>query len=81
MIIFLIFYYLLMFFMGLLTMLTEGDNISGCSRGRKLWSIFTFPFYMATYLPIAVVALFKKVGWKPIQHTVAKSIDDLSKKQ
>ena len=33
------------------------------------------------YLPIAVVALFKKVDWKPIQHTVNKSIDDLNKKK
>lgn len=80
MIVFCIFYYLLMFLMGLLTMLTEGDNISGCTRGRKIWSLFTFPVYMATYLPIGVVALFKKVGWKPITHTVTKSIDDLNQK-
>ena len=77
MVMFIVFYYLLMLIMGLLTMLTEGENISGCSRGRKVWSVFTFPIYMATYIPIAVVALFKKVGWKPIQHTVSKSIEDL----
>lgn len=80
MIVFCVFYYLLMFLMGLLTMLTEGDNISNCSNGRKIWSLFTFPLYMATYLPIGVVALFKKVGWKPIRHTVTKSIDDLNQK-
>lgn len=72
-------FYILMFLMGFLTMLTEGGNISGCSRGRKIWSIFTFPIYMATYVPIGVVALFKKVGWKPIPHTVTKSIEDLDK--
>ena len=74
---FLLFYYLLMFLMGFLTMLTEGENISGCSGKRKVGSVFTFPFYMATYIPIAVAALFKKVGWKPIQHTVSKSIEEL----
>lgn len=76
-IVFALLYYLLMLLMGILTMLTEGDNISGCSRGRKIWSVFTFPLYMATYIPIAVVALFKKVGWKPIKHTVSKSIEEL----
>lgn len=76
MVMFMLFFYLLMLMMGLLTMLTEGENVSGCSRGRKIWSVFTFPIYMATYIPIAVVALFKKVGWKPIQHTVSKSIED-----
>lgn len=79
-VVFSFFYYLLMFLMGFLTMMTEGDQISGCSRGRKIWSMFTFPLYMATYLPIGVVALFKKVDWKPIQHTVSKSIEDLNQK-
>lgn len=72
-----VFYYTLMFLMGFLTMVTEGDQISGCSRARKIWSVFTFPLYMATYLPIGVVALFKKVDWKPIRHSVLKSIDEL----
>ncbi len=77
MIVFILLYYLLMFLMGFLTMLTEGESIKGCSRWRKIWSVFTFPLYMATYLPIGVVALFKKVDWKPISHTVSKSIEEL----
>lgn len=79
-IVFFVFYYLLMFLMGLLTMLTEGENITGCSFARKIWSIFTFPIYMSTYIPIGFVALFKKVGWTPIAHTVTKTIDDLDGK-
>ena len=75
---FFVFYYLLMFLMGLLTMITEGQYIRGCSRWRKVRSVFTFPFYMATYIPIGFVALFKKVGWKPITHTVTKSIDEIN---
>jgi len=77
-VVFAVFYYLLMLLMGALTMLTEGENISGCSTGRKVWSVFTFPFYMATYIPIGFVALFKKVGWTPITHSVTKSIDDIN---
>ena len=30
--------------------------------------MFTFPFFMLTYIPIALVALVKKASWKPIQH-------------
>ena len=30
--------------------------------------MFTFPIYMLTYIPIAFVAMFKKVEWKPIAH-------------
>lgn len=73
-------FYMLMFLMGFVTVLTEGGNISGCSTGRKIRSVFTFPFYMATYIPIGVVALFKKVGWKPIEHTVTTSIEDIDQK-
>ena len=59
-------------------MITEGQYIRGWSRWRKVRSVFTFPFYMATYIPIGFVALFKKVGWKPITHTVTKSIDEIN---
>ena len=42
-------------------------------RGRwykKIFYAFTFPLYMMTFVPIAVVALFKKnVKWKQIDHT------------
>ena len=60
--------------------ITEGQHIHGCSRWQKIRSVFTFPLYMATYIPIGFVALFKKVGWKPIQHTVTKSIEDIDEK-
>ena len=32
--------------------------------------VFTFPFFMLTYVPISIVALMQKVEWKPIQHGV-----------
>lgn len=32
---------------------------------------------MFTYLPIALVALFKKVEWKPIYHTRSVSVEAL----
>ena len=45
----------------------------------KIRTMFTFPLFMFTYVPIAVVALFKKVEWTPIEHTVVKSIEDMKR--
>ena len=32
---------------------------------------------MLTYVPIATVALFRRPQWKPIEHSVNLSIEDL----
>jgi len=37
---------------------------------------FTFPLFIFTYIPIAIVALFRKIEWKPIAHTISKSIEE-----
>ena len=55
------------FLMGLLTVITEWNYINTTSP-RKIFYLFTFPIYMATWIPIGIVALFKKVEWKPIRH-------------
>lgn len=66
---------LLMFIFGLITIFVEWNNIRATSF-KKVKSIFTFPFFMLTYIPLAVVALFKKVEWKPIKHTFTVNIED-----
>lgn len=68
--------YILFFAMGLITMLTEHKCIRA-SRREKIRSLFTYPLFMISYCPIAVAALFKKVGWTPIPHTVNTTIDDI----
>ena len=68
--------YGVLFLMGIITTLTEWGKIH-CAVWKKIAYTITFPFFMMTYLPISVVALFKDVEWKPIAHTVAKSLDDL----
>jgi len=68
--------YLLLFVVGLATGITEWKQIR-CSAPRKILSFFTFPLFMMTYIPISVQALFAKVEWKPIEHNVAISLDDL----
>ena len=69
-------YYGILFIMGLLTTVTEWKNIH-CANWKKIAYTITFPLFMFTYIPISVVALFKDVEWKPIAHTVVKSLDDV----
>lgn len=62
--------YLSMLLVGALTLLTEWKHING-TTGRKITSMFTFPLFMMTYIPVAVSALFRPFRWQPIAHTVA----------
>ena len=68
--------YLTCFAFGTVTAITEWKKIHA-STGRKILSLFTFPLFMLTYLPIGFAAVFGKVEWKPIKHSVAKSIEDI----
>lgn len=69
-------FYFLMFSMALITMITEWNKILGPTK-KKILYLFTFPFFMLTYIPISLVALFKKVEWKPITHCVSTSMEEL----
>ena len=71
-----IWYYGILFILGFVTTLTEWRKIH-CSGWKKIAYTITFPLFMFTYIPISIVALFKDVEWKPIAHTVVKSIDDV----
>lgn len=66
--------YLMMLLRGGLTILTEWHNIKATTK-QKIVSAFTFPFYMLANIPVAIVALFGKVEWKPIQHFAAEKTD------
>lgn len=68
--------YFMLFIVGLITIITEHKNIL-CSKWRMVLSVFTFPFFMFTYIPISIVAIFKRVKWTPIKHTVSKTIEDM----
>ena len=56
----------------------EWDNIN-CKKSKKIISMFTFPFFMFTHIPISIIALFKRIGWAPIQHSISKSVEDIKK--
>ena len=68
-------YLLFMFMLGVLTTFVEWDSIRSTTP-RKLRYMFTFPFFMLTYIPIALVALVKKAEWKPITHSIVMSAED-----
>lgn len=68
--------YGVMFVICALTAITEWKRIKAPAY-KKILYIFTFPIFMATYIPISFVAIFKKVQWKPIAHTAAISLDEL----
>ncbi len=68
--------YGLLFVVGVITGIGEWNQIH-CSTGKKIASFFTFPLFMLTYIPISIQALFVKVEWKPIEHNVAVSMDDI----
>lgn len=69
--------YLGYFFIGLVTVITEWKAINATAP-RKIIFLFTFPLYMATWIPIGFVALFKKnIEWKPIKHCVSKDINEI----
>ena len=60
--------YFTVFFIGAVTTVTEWKEIM-TSPAKKILYMFTFPFFMFTYIPISLVALVKNTGWQPIEHT------------
>ena len=65
-----------MFVIGALTMLTEQKRIRATFT-EKIRSLFAFPLFMMTFVPIALSAPFRKFQWQPIAHTVAISAEEL----
>ena len=69
--------YALFFLAALSVVILEWKRIRA-SVIEKLWSVFTLPLFIATYIPISASAIFSRAEWKPIRHTVGISIDDLN---
>ncbi len=73
-------YMLFMFLFGALTTFVEWDNIH-TTTAKKVRYMFTFPFFMITYIPIALVALFRKAEWKPITHSISVDVAEYATAQ
>ncbi len=68
--------YVGLFLLGAITTAAEWKRI-GTTTAKKIGYLFTFPLFMMTYLPIAVTAIFRRVEWKPIEHTAARSLEEV----
>ncbi len=73
---FLTFAYGILFLWGGLTVITERKNIF-CGKKKLIWYIFTFPIFMFTFLPCSICALFMKVKWDHIDHTVVRNCEQI----
>lgn len=71
--------YLLLYFLGVITTVTQWRSIH-TSAFKKILYTFTFPLFMFTYIPISFSSLFAKAEWKPIEHNVSITISDYEKK-
>ena len=68
-----IFVYLIIFIMGMICMIRYRKHVH-ISIGKKIFYVIMFPIFMACYIPIYAVALFKKVKWKKISHDDTRDI-------
>ncbi len=68
-----------MFVFGTITTIVEWKHIHAKARD-KIKYMFTFPIFMLTYVPIALIAVFKKVKWTPITHNVVRTASDIVSK-
>ena len=68
--------YLLLLLAGAITTATQWKHIH-TSAWKKVLYTLTFPLFMATYVPITILALFGKVEWKPIEHRAAITVQEL----
>ncbi len=68
--------YIVFFVLAIITTIAESEHIYA-GRWCKIKNIFTFPIFMMSYIPITVVALFKKVEWVPTKHTVSVDFDSI----
>ena len=72
--------YLTVYIVGLLATITEWKRLR-TNAFKKILYTFTFPLFMMTYIPISIVAVFKRVEWKHIDHKRSISIDQIQDKK
>lgn len=68
-------YYFLFLLMGLVTLITERENIHGPTY-KKIGYLLLFPIFLFTYAPITILALFKRVTWSPIAHHTIHELEN-----
>lgn len=62
-------FYLLNFLSGLIVLLIERRRVKKLKFGVALGALLFWPLFLFLSIPIEILSLFMKVGWKPIPHT------------
>lgn len=65
--------YIMLFTAGCITTATQWRHINA-PGWKKILYTFTFPLFIATYVPITIAALFCRVTWRPIEHKAAVAV-------
>lgn len=69
-------FFVVFFVIGVCVTISERRRLK--AKGKNIiLNLIMFPFYMLSYIPISILAFFKKVKWEPIRHTEAKDISDI----
>lgn len=66
--------------LGLLIAINAWKEIR-CSTGDKVKSIFQFPLILLIIFATSIVAIFRPVEWKAIEHVGTMTIDDIANKK
>ena len=64
--------------MAIYLFIIEHKRIPKMAWYKKAWFCLTFPIFDIIGKWVILVALFMKVEWKPIPHTIATKIEELS---
>ena len=68
--------YFLLFIFSVAITISEWKRIRS-SVPKKILYMFTFPLFIFSFIPIAFVALFKRVEWSPIVHDGTLTLEDM----
>ena len=68
--------YMMLFIFSLAVTISEWKKIRA-SAPKKLLYMFTFPLFIFSFIPVAFIALFKKVEWSPIAHDGSTTLSDI----
>lgn len=69
--------YFSLFVYGSLAVVKDWKRIKATKK-QKILSMFAYPLFMIAIIPIPFISFFKKIEWKPINHTYSKSVEELS---
>ncbi len=64
------------FFLGLITTITEWKKIIGPAY-KKIFYVFTYPIFMISNVPLVLLSMFMKVGWREVKHSDSRGIEEI----